>query len=82
MQKTYPIIIEKSVDGYYAECPSVQGVYAQGNSESEVVSNLKEVLLMTLEGMRTDTLTSGIVAAGPIESVLSVPSYTFSAITV
>ncbi|MBI5798926.1 MAG: type II toxin-antitoxin system HicB family antitoxin [Candidatus Yonathbacteria bacterium] len=53
MTSSYPIIIEKTEDGYYAECPFIQGVYAQGETEEEVRSNLKDVLKMTLEDVKS-----------------------------
>ncbi|MFA5997767.1 MAG: type II toxin-antitoxin system HicB family antitoxin [Candidatus Paceibacterota bacterium] len=52
MTSSYPIIIEKTDDGYYAECPFIQGVYAQGETEDEVRTNLKDVLKMTLEDIK------------------------------
>jgi predicted RNase H-like HicB family nuclease len=52
MQVTYNIIIEKSEDGYYAECLSLQGAYAQGDSEKEVLENIKDVIQLTLEDMK------------------------------
>lgn len=53
MTNSYPIIIEKTEDGYYAECPFVQGVYAQGDTEESVRENLKDVLKMTLEDIKS-----------------------------
>ena len=53
MTNTYPIFIEKTDDGYYAECPFIQGVYAQGDTEEEVRGNLKDVLKMTLEDIKS-----------------------------
>lgn len=53
MTSSYPIIIEKTEDGYYAECPFIQGVYAQGETEDEVRANLKDVLKMTLEDIKS-----------------------------
>lgn len=53
MTNSYPIIIEKTEEGYYAECPFIQGVYAQGETESEVRENLKDVLKMTLEDIKS-----------------------------
>jgi predicted RNase H-like HicB family nuclease len=52
MTQTYNIIIEKSEDGYYAECPSIVGVYAQGDTETEVLENIKDVLQMTLDDIK------------------------------
>ena len=48
MIKTYNVVIEKTEDGFYAECPAIVGVYAQGDTESEVMENIKDVLEMTL----------------------------------
>ncbi len=53
MLNTYPIIIEKTDEGFYAECPFIQGVYAQGETEEEVRNNLKDVLKMTLEDIKS-----------------------------
>ncbi|MFZ2303469.1 MAG: type II toxin-antitoxin system HicB family antitoxin [Minisyncoccia bacterium] len=53
MTNTYPIIIEKTEDGYYAECPFIQGVYAQGDTEENVRENLKDVLKMTLDDIKS-----------------------------
>ncbi len=52
MYTNYPIIIERTEDGYYAECPFVQGAYAQGETEEEVRNNLELVMKMTLEDMK------------------------------
>ncbi|MDO8603984.1 MAG: type II toxin-antitoxin system HicB family antitoxin [bacterium] len=53
MTSSYPIIIEKTEDGYYAECPFIQGVYAQGETEDEVRTNLRDVLKMTLDDIKS-----------------------------
>ena len=52
MEITFNIIIEKSEDGFYAECPSLQGAYAQGETEKEVLENIKDVISLTLEDMK------------------------------
>lgn len=52
MYTSYPIIIEKTEDGYYAECPFLQGAYAQGRTEEEVRINLEEVMVMTIQDMK------------------------------
>jgi predicted RNase H-like HicB family nuclease len=74
MTQTFTIVIEKSEDGYYAECPAIPGVYSQGDSEEEVLANIHEVLEMTLEDMKE----RGEVIA-PISQF---PQISFSAITV
>jgi predicted RNase H-like HicB family nuclease len=74
MTKTYLVTIEKTEDGYYAEVPSVNGVYAQGDTEMEVLHNLQEVLQMTLEDMKEK--------GENIESIKSFPQISFSAVNV
>jgi predicted RNase H-like HicB family nuclease len=53
MTNSYPIIIEKTEDGFYAECPFIQGAYAQGETEEEVRANLKDVLELTLADIKS-----------------------------
>lgn len=52
MTITYPILIEKTDDGYYAECPFVQGVYTQSDTHEGAIKNLEEVMQMTLQDMK------------------------------
>ncbi len=83
MQTTYPIIIEKTEDGFYAECPSVQGVYAQGETENEVVTNLTEVLKMTLEDIQDEKLSGGFIIKGSdAPTKINFPTISLSAITI
>lgn len=74
MTQTYTLMIEKSADGYYAEVPGISGVYAQGDTETEVLANIKEVLEMTLQDMKARGETFPIPTA--------FPSISFSAISV
>lgn len=74
MTNSHPIIIEKTKEGYYAECPFIQGVYAQGDTEEEVRVNLKDVLKMTLEdiksrGERVDLKDSVSLTISSLESL-------------
>ena len=39
-----PVVIERDRDGYYAECPVLQGCYTQGDTYDEVMANIKDVL--------------------------------------
>ena len=74
MNHTYTLLIEKSADGYYAEVPGVEGVYAQGDSENEVIANIKEVLTMTLEDMKK--------RGEKVPSNQIFPTFTFSTVSV
>ena len=74
MTLTYTFMIEKSADGYYAEVPGIQGVYAQGDTETEVVANIKDVLEMTLKDMKE----RGEILPLP----QAFPSISFSAVSV
>jgi predicted RNase H-like HicB family nuclease len=48
--KTYsfPVIIEESKDGFYAECPVLEACYTQGDSYEEATKNIREVIDLCL----------------------------------
>jgi predicted RNase H-like HicB family nuclease len=50
-----PVVIERDRDGYYAECPVLQGCYTQGDTYDEVVANLKDAIKLHIQ----DRLESG-----------------------
>jgi len=46
----YTILIRKAPDGFYiASCPLIPEAHAQGETDEECVSNMKEVLELCLE---------------------------------
>jgi predicted RNase H-like HicB family nuclease len=48
--KRLPIIIEENEDNMFiAECPVFEGCYTQGETLSEVMENIREVISMCLE---------------------------------
>ncbi len=41
----YPVIIEACEEGgYFATCPSLQGCHTEGESYSEVIENIEDVI--------------------------------------
>lgn len=74
MTQTYTLMIEKTAEGYYAEVPAITGVYAQGDTEEEVLANIKDVLELTLKDMKERGETFPVMGA--------FPSISFSAISV
>ena len=54
MKKYNPqIIIEQDEDGIFiAECPALQGCYAQGETYEEVIENIKDVIAMCIEELK------------------------------
>ena len=74
MTQTYTLMIEKTTDGYYAEVPCISGVYAQGETETEVLANIKDVLELTLQDMKSRGENFPVAGA--------FPSISFSAISV
>ena len=49
----YPIVIECMEEGgYYAECPLLQGCHAEGETYSEAIENLQDVMRIILESYR------------------------------
>ena len=46
----YPVVIESCEEGgYFATCPSLQGCHAEGESYSEVIENIEDVIKAHLE---------------------------------
>ncbi|MDN7025696.1 type II toxin-antitoxin system HicB family antitoxin [Methanoculleus sp. FWC-SCC1] len=45
----FGVVIEKDEDGWYAYIPAALGCYAQGDTYEEVLSAVREVLLLVLE---------------------------------
>lgn len=54
--KTYrfPIVIERDEDGYFAQCPALQGCYTQGNTYEEALANIQDAIGLYLEDMAAD----------------------------
>ncbi len=51
--KRLPIIIEESEDNIFiAECPVFEGCYTQGETLSEVMENIREVIDMCLDEIK------------------------------
>lgn len=46
----FGVIVERDEDGFYiAECPSLKGCHAQGETLDETLKNIKEVIELCLE---------------------------------
>jgi predicted RNase H-like HicB family nuclease len=45
----FSIIVEPDEDGYFVECPELQGCYAQGDSYEEAIENIKDVIKLHIE---------------------------------
>lgn len=49
------VIIEQDEDGVFiAECPALQGCYAQGKTYEEAIENIKDVITMCIEELREE----------------------------
>jgi predicted RNase H-like HicB family nuclease len=48
----YIVVIEKGADSYGAYVPDLPGVLSVGDSEEEVTANIREAVLLHLEGLR------------------------------
>jgi predicted RNase H-like HicB family nuclease len=52
--RNYQVVIEQDEDGFYvAEVPGVKACYTQGKTFEEVMANIREVLEMCLEEMKS-----------------------------
>lgn len=55
-QKIYeiPVVVEKDIDGsFFAVAPSIQGCYASGKTFAEALENIKSVLTLVIEDMKS-----------------------------
>ena len=46
---TLPVVIEKDADGYFAQCPALQGCYTQGDTYEEALANMKDVITLHVQ---------------------------------
>lgn len=46
---TVAVVVERDESGYYAECPSLQGCYAQGATYEEVMTNLTDAIVLHIQ---------------------------------
>ena len=53
MEKTYLVVIEKGMDGYFiGEVPELPGCHTQGRTKKELMRNLKEAIELYLETLQ------------------------------
>ncbi len=45
---TFPVVIEKDEDGYFAYCPTLQGCYTQGDTYEEALANIRDAIHLHL----------------------------------
>ncbi|MBI3722210.1 MAG: type II toxin-antitoxin system HicB family antitoxin [Fimbriimonas ginsengisoli] len=49
----FPIVIEQDDDGFYAECPALQGCHAQGQTYEETMGNIRDAVQLHVEDRRS-----------------------------
>ena len=47
--QSFPVIIEHDKDGWFANCPVLEGCYTEGNSYEDLMKNIREVISLCLE---------------------------------
>ena len=51
----FQVVIEQDEDGVFvAECPALQGCYAQGDTFEEALENIKDVVTMCIEELKEE----------------------------
>ena len=51
----FQVVIEQDEDGVFvAECPALQGCYAQGDTFEEALENIKDVVAMCIEELKEE----------------------------
>ncbi len=49
------VVIEQDEDGVFvAECPALQGCYAQGRTFEEAIKNIEDVIVMCIEELKEE----------------------------
>jgi len=51
---TLPIIVEGDPDGYFVNCPALQGCYSQGETYEEAIANIKDAIRLHVEDRLAD----------------------------
>jgi predicted RNase H-like HicB family nuclease len=52
-KNVFEILVHEAEDGgYWAECPSIEGCYSQGETLDELQSNIKEAIELCLDELR------------------------------
>ena len=52
------VVVEQDEDGVLtAECPALQGCYAQGDTYEEAIENIKDVIVMCIKELKEDKKT-------------------------
>lgn len=47
--QSFPVIIEHDANGWYANCPVLEGCYTQGDSYEDLMKNIREAISLCLE---------------------------------
>ena len=45
----FPIVVEQDEDGFYVDCPSLQGCHAQGRTYEEALANIRDAVELHIE---------------------------------
>jgi predicted RNase H-like HicB family nuclease len=48
----YPVVLEKSDEGYSVNCPALPGCWSQGDTEQEALDNIRDAIHEHLEVLR------------------------------
>ncbi len=55
MVETYAIVIHQEPDGgFWAEVPALPGCYSQGETENELIENIREAIAGVLDVMKAN----------------------------
>lgn len=46
---TLPVVIQKDADGYFAQCPALQGCYTQGETYEGVLANIRDAITLHVQ---------------------------------
>jgi predicted RNase H-like HicB family nuclease len=49
--RTYPVVIERDEDCYFATCPALHGCSTQGDTYEEALANIREAIELYVESL-------------------------------
>lgn len=56
IHSTLPIVIEKDADGYFVQCPTLQGCYTQGETYEEALANIRDAITLHIQDRQANQI--------------------------
>ena len=60
MSVRYPIVLQKSEEGYAVSCPALPGCWSQGDTEEEATENVRDAIREYLAAIKQSFLAADV----------------------